>query len=53
MGNVWVSKVLVDSDAEAQRQLDELALNLRLPRDGLDVDRPDDWPVRGLFGLPR
>jgi len=46
-------KVLADSDAEVQRQLDELALNLRLPRDVLDVDRPDDWPVRGLFGLPR
>jgi hypothetical protein len=44
-------KVLADTEEEVQRQLARVAGPLGVTRESLDVDRPDDWPVSGLFGL--
>ena len=44
-------KVLAASEEEASQELATVARSLGLPGDLLDVDRPPDWPVMGLFGL--
>ena len=44
-------KVLAASEEEASRELATGRGSLGLPGDLLDVDRPPDWPVMGLFGL--
>jgi hypothetical protein len=44
-------KVLAASEDEASAELANVSHSLGLPDDLLDVDRPPDWPVTGLFGL--
>lgn len=44
-------KVLAGTEDEAQQELDRVAPSLGVPREILDVERPEGWPVTGLFGL--
>ncbi|MBW8487670.1 restriction endonuclease [Actinomadura parmotrematis] len=44
-------KVIAATEAEAASQLDSLT-SMGLPREALDVIRPEGWPLPGLFGLP-
>ncbi len=46
-------KILADSEAAVDRALDRFANDLGVPREDLDVERPEGWPVTGLFGLKR
>jgi hypothetical protein len=46
-------KILVSTEAEVERELDRIAAELPAVRITLDVIRPSDWPITGLFGLPR
>lgn len=45
-------KILADTEDEVDRQLHQIAGMFESPRAVLDVERPADWPVEGLFGLP-
>ena len=45
-------RVLAASEAELVTELNRVAVSLGLPRDQLDVVRPDGWLVTQLFGLP-
>lgn len=45
-------KVLASTEAEVERELDRIAVQLGVVRSSLDVIRPSDWPITGLFGLP-
>jgi hypothetical protein len=45
-------KILVSTEAEVERELDRIATEFNLIRQTLDVVRPADWPITGLFGLP-
>lgn len=45
-------KILAATEADVADQLDKLAGDLRIPRKALEVIRPSEWPVTGLFGLP-
>lgn len=51
-GEATQLRVLVDSETEIDRQLAKLADQFNVPRDRLDVQRPAEWPIVGLFGLP-
>jgi hypothetical protein len=44
-------KVLAGTEDEAQQELDRVAAILGLPRESLDVERPDGWPMTGFFGF--
>ena len=46
-------KILVDTEDSIARELDGLAESIGVPREALDVERPPEWPIQGLFGLPR
>lgn len=45
-------KILVCNETEITSQLRDIAHHIGIPLDQLDVVRPNDWPVVGLFGLP-
>lgn len=45
-------KILASTEAEVKAELDRIADELHATRETLDVIRPPDWPVTGLFGLP-
>ena len=44
-------KVLAGAEDEAQQELDRVAAILGLPRESLDVEHPDGWPMTGFFGF--
>ena len=44
-------KILASTEVEVTDKLDQVAGDLRIPREALDVIRPAEWPVTGLFGL--
>ena len=44
-------KVLAGTEDEARRELDAVATTLGVTREMLDIERPEGWPVTGLFGL--
>jgi hypothetical protein len=45
-------KILASNEDEIQEQLDRIAAEFGALRETLDVIRPPDWPITGLFGLP-
>lgn len=45
-------RILVDGETEIERQLTDLAARAGARRESLDVVRPPEWPIKGLFGLP-
>jgi len=45
-------KILVASEADVDQELDRLVSEFGVAPQSLDVLRPPDWPVSGLFGLP-
>lgn len=45
-------KILASTEAEVERELDRIADELHVVRSSLNVIRPSDWPITGLFGLP-
>jgi hypothetical protein len=45
-------KILASTEAEVERELDRIADQCHVVRQTLDVIRPSDWPITGLFGLP-
>jgi hypothetical protein len=45
-------KILASTEAEVERELDRIAAEFHVIRQSLDVIRPSDWPITGLFGLP-
>jgi hypothetical protein len=51
-GNPTSLKILVSTEDEVERELDRVADELHVMRRSLDVIRPSDWPIAGLFGLP-
>lgn len=44
-------KVLAATEDDARRELDHIAVAVGLPRELLDVERPDGWPLTGIFGI--
>ena len=42
-------KILVASDAEVEEKLSRFAIEFEVPRDILEVERPDGWPFTGSF----
>jgi hypothetical protein len=45
-------KILVSTEAEVGQELDRIATEFHVVRETLDVIRPSEWPITGLFGLP-
>jgi hypothetical protein len=45
-------KICVASQADVDQELGRLATEFAVAPQSLDVLRPPDWPVSGLFGLP-
>ena len=51
-GHAAKLKILASTEVEVTNKLDQLAAgDLRIPREALDVIRPPEWTVTGLFGL--
>jgi hypothetical protein len=45
-------KVLADSEAAAEAELDAVARDIQVSREALSYEKPEGWPPQGLFGLP-
>lgn len=45
-------KILAANEDDVARELDRIAAEFNAPRASLDVIRPPEWPITGLFGLP-
>lgn len=45
-------KILVSNEVEVEQELERVAAEFGAARETLDVIRPPNWPITGLFGLP-